>query len=293
MRASAPLARAKQPRAARRRLRYSPLELLLFGFLVINTIGVIIPLLLVVISGFKSTTEILGQPFALPTSWSPVNYAEVWQSGRFDIYFRNSVIVTGLAEALILTFSAMAGYVLGRYTFRLNNAIYTIFLMGLMIPAKLLLVPLFIQLKAMGLLNSLPGLALVYAAGGIPAGVFIMTSFFRALPKELEDAARIDGANEGQTFTRVMLPLVRPQLAIVAIYTAIPIWNDFLLPIVFLQDPQLKTVPQGLSVFFGEFSANFGALFAGLSIAALPLVLIYLVLSEQFIKGLTAGAVKG
>ena len=153
--------------------------------------------------------------------------------------------------------------------------------------------PLFLQLKQMNLLDSLWGLILVYAAGGIPAGVFIMTGFFRALPDALEAAARIDGANDWTIFWRIMLPLVRPPLVIVAIYTAIPIWNDFLLPIVFISSPNLKTVPQGLSVFFGEHAVNMGALFAGLTISALPLVALYLLLSEQFIKGLTAGAVKG
>ena len=162
-----------------------------------------------------------------------------------------------------------------------------------MFPAKLVLVPLFIQLKSMGLINSHLGLILVYAAGGIPAAVFILTGFFRALPSDLDNAARIDGASEFQVFWRVMLPLVRPQLAIVAIYTAIPIWNDFLLPLAFLQSPELKTVPQGLTVFFGEHATDYGPLFAGLSMAALPLILLYIVLSEQFIKGLTAGATKG
>jgi raffinose/stachyose/melibiose transport system permease protein len=268
-------------------------EALLLGPLVLNALGVIIPLGLVLISAFKPTPEIFASPFALPQTWSLENFAEVWQSGRFDLYFRNSVFITLGSEVLILGLSAMAGYALGRFRFRLNNIIYLFFLAGLMFPAKLVLVPLFIQLKEIGLLNSHMGLILVYAAGGIPAAVFILTGFFRALPSDLDNAARIDGAGEFQVFSRVMLPLVRPQLAIVAIYTAIPIWNDFLLPLAFLQNPALKTVPQGLSVFFGEFSNNYGALFAGLTLAALPLILLYLVLSEQFIKGLTAGAVKG
>ena len=263
------------------------------GLLVLNTLGVVLPLLVALVSSFKSTAEIMNEPFGLPRSWSLRNFAKVLGEGNFDIYFRNSVLVTLGSEAIILSLSAMAGYALGRYRFRLNAALYTLILMGLMIPAKLLLVPLFLQLKQMGLLDSLWGLVLVYAAGGIPAGVFIMTGFFRALPNQLEAAARIDGASEWTIFHRIMLPLVRPQLAIVAIYTAIPIWNDFLLPIVFISSPNLKTVPQGLSVFFGEHAVNLGALFAGLTISALPLVALYLVLSEQFIKGLTAGAVKG
>ncbi len=273
--------------------KHTPLTVLLMGLLVLNTLGVVLPLLVALVSSFKSTAEIMNEPFGLPRSWSLRNFAKVLGEGNFDIYFRNSVLVTLGSEAIILSLSAMAGYALGRYRFRLNAALYTLILMGLMIPAKLLLVPLFLQLKQMGLLDSLWGLVLVYAAGGIPAGVFIMTGFFRALPNQLEAAARIDGASEWTIFHRIMLPLVRPQLAIVAIYTAIPIWNDFLLPIVFISSPNLKTVPQGLSVFFGEHAVNLGALFAGLTISALPLVALYLVLSEQFIKGLTAGAVKG
>lgn len=273
--------------------RWTPLAVALMGLLVLNTLTIIVPLLLALMSAFKTTPEIMASPFGLPASLSLANFAEVWGAGSFDLYFRNSLIVTLGSEVLILGFSAMAGYALGRYRFRANETLFTVFLIGLMIPAKLLLVPLFIQLKAMNLLDSLWGLILVYAAGGIPAGVFIMTGFFRALPGALDSAARIDGANDWTIFAKIMLPLVRPQLAIVAIYTAIPIWNDFLLPIVFISNPDLKTVPQGLSVFFGEHAVNMGALFAGLSMAALPLVVVYLLLSEQFIKGLTAGAVKG
>jgi len=272
---------------------YTPFSVFLLALLVLNTVGVVVPLAVALVSSFKSTAEIMNAPFGLPESWSLANFAQVLGEGNFGIYFRNSVLVTAGAEVLILSLSAMAGYALGRYPFRFNGALYTLILMGLMIPAKLLLVPLFLQLKQMGLLDSLWGLILVYAAGGIPAGVFIMTGFFRALPKALESAARIDGASEWTIFHRIMLPLVRPQLAIVAIYTAIPIWNDFLLPIVFISSPELKTLPQGLSVFFGEHAVNMGALFAGLTVSALPLIALYLVLSEQFIKGLTAGAVKG
>jgi raffinose/stachyose/melibiose transport system permease protein len=275
------------------RRRHTPLSMFLMGLLVLNTFTVVVPLLVALISSFKSTAEIMMSPFGLPGEWSLANFKEVLGEGNFGIYFRNSLLVTGGSVAIILVCSAMAGYALGRYQFRLNAVLYTLVLMGLMVPAKLLLVPLFIQLKAMNLLDSLWGLILVYAAGGIPAGVFIMTGFFRALPNALESAARVDGASDWTIFRRIMLPLVRPPLAIVAIYTAIPIWNDFLLPIVFVSNPDLKTVPQGLSVFFGEHAVNMGALFAGLTISALPMIVVYLLLSEQFIKGLTAGAVKG
>jgi raffinose/stachyose/melibiose transport system permease protein len=148
-------------------------------------------------------------------------------------------------------------------------------------------------MKNMGLLDSRIGLILVYAAGAMPAAVFIFTGFIRALPADLDNAARIDGAKEYQVFARVMLPLIVPVTGIVGIYSAIPIWNDFLLPLVFVRDESKMTIMQGISVFFGEYGADWGALFAGLTMAALPLVILYVILSGKFIKGLTAGATKG
>jgi raffinose/stachyose/melibiose transport system permease protein len=163
----------------------------------------------------------------------------------------------------------------------------------MLIPAKLAIVPLFIELKWLHLLDSHLGLILVYTSGALPAGIFIMTGFFKSLPLDIDNAARIDGASEFQLLKSILTPLVRPGLAIVGIYCAIPIWNDFFLPLVFLQSPEKKTIMQGLTVFFGQYSSQWGVLFAGLTMAALPLILLYLILSEQFIKGLTAGAVKG
>ena len=163
----------------------------------------------------------------------------------------------------------------------------------MLVPAKLAILPLFIQLKWMHLLDSQLGLILVYASGALPAGIFIMSGFFRSLPVDLDNAARVDGASELQVLRKVLVPLVKPGIAIVAIYSAIPIWNDFFLPLVFIQSPEKKTIMQGLTLFFGEYSSQWGIIFAGLLIAALPLIILYLVLSEQFIKGLTAGAVKG
>jgi raffinose/stachyose/melibiose transport system permease protein len=194
---------------------------------------------------------------------------------------------------IVLICGAGAGYALARYQFRFNTTLYLFFLAGLLIPAKLALVPLFIQLKNMGLLDSRLGLILVYAAGAMPAAVFIYTGFIRALPADLDNAARIDGASELQVFRKVMLPLIFPVTGIVGIYTAIPIWNDFLLPLVFIRDTSKMTIMQGISVFFGEYGANWGALFAGLTLAALPLIVLYIILSSQFIKGMTAGATKG
>jgi raffinose/stachyose/melibiose transport system permease protein len=190
---------------------------------------------------------------------------------------------------VILICALGAGFILGRYHFKGNSLIYGFVLTGMLVPAKLAILPLFIQLKWMNLIDSHLGLILVYASGALPAAIFIMAGFFRSLPADIDSAARIDGASEFQLLRLVLAPLVRPGLAIVAIYSA----NDFFLPLVFLQSPEKKTIMQGLTLFFGEYSSQWGVLFAGLTIAALPLIILYLLLSEQFIKGLTAGAVKG
>ena len=261
--------------------------------LIFNAVIILIPVLFLFNSSLRETNDFARTPFKLATDPYWANFSSVWQDGDFAIYLKNSIIVTGGSLILILICALGAGFVLGRYEFRGHSFIMAFVLSGMLVPAKLAILPLFIQLKWMHLLNSHIGLILVYAAGALPAAIFIMSGFFRSLPADLDSAARIDGASEFQLLRRILVPLVRPGMSIVAIYSAIPIWNDFFLPLVFLQDPEKKTIMQGLTIFFGQYSSQWGVLFAGLTMAALPLIVLYLVLSEQFIKGLTAGAVKG
>jgi raffinose/stachyose/melibiose transport system permease protein len=228
------------------------------SILIINVLTVLLPIFFLFNSALRETNDFARNPLVLARHPYWQNFSDVWADGNFAVYLKNSIIVTGGSLLLILA-----------------------------------ILPLFIQLKWMHLLNSHIGLILVYTAGALPAAIFIMSGFFRALPLDLDNAARIDGASEGQLLRKVLVPLVKPGLAIIAIYSAIPIWNDFFLPLVFLQDPSKKTIMQGLTAFFGEYQSQWGALFAGLTMAALPLIVLYLLLSEQFIKGLTAGAVKG
>ncbi len=263
------------------------------GVLIINSIMVLLPVFFLLNSSLRESNDFASTPFALARDPYWENYAKVWSEGSFGSYFFNSLIITGGSVILILILALGAGFVLGRYQFRGNNLVFGFILTGMLVPAKLAILPLFIQLKWMGLLDSRIGLILVYTSAALPAAVFIMSGFFRSLPNDLDNAARIDGASEFVLLRRVLVPLVRPGMAIVAIYSAIPIWNDFFLPLVFLQTPEKKTLMQGLTVFFGQYASQWGVLFAGLCLAALPLVVLYLVLSEQFIKGLTAGAVKG
>jgi raffinose/stachyose/melibiose transport system permease protein len=261
--------------------------------LVINALMVLLPVFFLFNTALRDSDSFGANPieFARSPEWN--NFAEVWADGEFPTFLKNSLVITLGSLVVILVCALGAGFILGRYQFKGNSLIYGFVLTGMLVPAKLAILPLFIQLKWMNLIDSHLGLILVYASGALPAAIFIMAGFFRSLPADIDSAARIDGASEFQLLRLVLAPLVRPGLAIVAIYSAIPIWNDFFLPLVFLQSPEKKTIMQGLTLFFGEYSSQWGVLFAGLTIAALPLIILYLLLSEQFIKGLTAGAVKG
>lgn len=268
-------------------------KVFLRGILVFNAFAVLAPIFFLFNSSLRENNSFAANPFALARSPHWDNYKQVWSDGEFATYLKNSIVITGGSLALTLLLALGAGFVLGRYTFKGNGVIYGFVLTGMLVPAKLAILPLFIQLKWMHLLDSHLGLILVYTSSALPAAIFIMSGFFKSLPADLDNAARIDGASEFQLLRTVLTPLVKPGLAIVGIYSAIPIWNDFFLPLVFLQSPEKKTIMQGLTIFFGQYASQWGALFAGLSLAALPLIVLYLVLSEQFIKGLTAGAVKG
>jgi raffinose/stachyose/melibiose transport system permease protein len=272
------------------RLTWRPLIQLV---LLANAVLVLAPMLIMGLSAFKSTREIFQNPFGWPSIWRLENFTRVWIEARFALYFRNSVVVTVAAILIILALGAMAGYALGRFRFSGNDLLYLYFLSGLMLPIRLGIIPLFILMRDLRLLDTLWSLILIYAASGLPSAVFILTGFFRTLPSDLDSAARIDGAGEWLIFRRIMLPLVRPALVIVLIYNVIPIWNDFFFPLVFIQSDRLKTLPLGMTAFFGQYYTDWAILFAGLTLAAVPVVALYVLLSQHFIRGLTAGAVKG
>lgn len=253
---------------------------------------VLYPMLLMIVSSFKSSREILRSPFTLPESWSLVNYIEAWGRGNFSVYFGNSVLVAALALVLVLTLGSLAAYPLGRYQFRGRNWLMLYFLAGLMLPIRLGILPLFFLMKTLGLLNTPWSLVAVYAASGLPFTIFVLANFFETLPRELEEAARLDGASEFRIYWQVMLPLIRPALATVAIFNFIPWWNDFFFPLIFIRAERYKTLPLGLFSFFGEHQNDWALLFAGLTITALPLLVLYLFASRQIIKGLTSGALK-
>jgi raffinose/stachyose/melibiose transport system permease protein len=250
------------------------------------------PIFMMVLSGFKTTPEIFMSPFSLPERLNTENFQVIWNKTDVPRYFLNSVIVTLSSIILLLVTGTMAAYAIARYKFRGTLMVSLFFLSGLMLPIRLAIIPLFIQLKYLGLIDSLLGLIFIYTAMSLPATVFILTGFLRSLPKELEDSARMDGASELRIMIDIMVPLISPALVIAGIYSAVPIWNDFFFPLIFIQSPEWKTLAQGLTSFFGEYSINYGVLYAGLSLASLPMILIFIVQSRRFIAGMTAGALK-
>lgn len=267
-------------------------RLLVQLLLAANAVAMLVPLLVMVMSAFKTNAEIFASPFAWPANFDGANIAQVWRDTNFPQYMANSALVTGGAVALILGFATLAAYAIARYEFRGNGLVLLFFVAGLMVPLKLAIIPLFIELDGLRLIDTRLGLVFVYVAMGLPSAVFILTGFLRALPSELEQSARIDGASEARILWSVMLPLARPAMVIAGIQNAVPIWNDFFFPLVFITTDGRKTLPQGLTVFMGEFNTDWGVLFAGLTLAALPIVLVYVVLSRQFIEGMTQGAIK-
>jgi len=268
-------------------------RVVIYGFLAVLAVVFLYPVVLMVLTAFKPTPEIFRSPFGLPESWSLDTFRTVWERAKFGLYLRNSLLITGASALLLLVTAAPAAYALARYTFKLKPVLFLFFLAGIMIPIRLGILPLYLLMRDLGLLDTPFSLIFTYAASGMPMSVFLLSVFFRNLPRELEDAARIDGCNELQIFYRIMLPLVRPGLATVVIVNVVPWWNDFFFPLLFIQSDTWKTIPLGMQIFFGQHLVNWSLVFSGMVLASLPLLIIYLIMSRQFIAGLTAGAVKG
>lgn len=250
------------------------------------------PIFLMLASSLKTNIQILKNPMSLPASPSLAAYEKLIKQIPFGTYFFNSLLVSVVSVALILVFGVLASFYIARYPFRWNAALFFFFLLGMMIPIKLGIVPLFLLMKQLGLLNSLWSLLCVYTAIGLPLAILILTGFFRTLPKELEEAARIDGATELGVMWHVLLPLIRPALGTVMIMNFITAWNDFFFPLIFVQDDLKKTIPVGMLSLFGQYSTDLSMLFAGLTLSSLPMIALFFLASKQFMDGMTAGAVK-
>ena len=284
----------------KRRVKLSFASPIIWLLLFFYAILVVYPLFWLFYSSLKSDREIFLHPFQLPTA-STIhleNFSNAWVNGRFGAYFFNSVLITSTTVLATTFLAAMTAYALSRFTFRGAKTFYFYFLAGLMIPIQLAIVPLFFELKTMGLLNSQLGLFLVYLAFGFPFAVFVMTGFFKSLPASLHEAALLDGANEYQAFWHVMLPMARPGLITVGIFLFLGNWNEFFVAFICLSGKageNIRTLPLGLAniTIVSNYRSDWGMAFAGLVLMMLPTLIGYAFLQKHLTKGITAGAVKG
>ena len=253
------------------------------------------PLALIVINSFKSKKAIFRDPTGLPLgeSFSSDGYSSVLTNSDFPLYFGNSLIVTCVSLVLILLLGAMAAHALSEYRVRGDSLIGLYLILGIMVPIRLGTVALLQLIVDLGLTNTLTALILVYTAQGLPIAIFIFTEFLRSVSKEIKDSARIDGLSEYRIFFEVVIPLVRPVIATVAVFSMIPIWNDLWFPLILSPGEETRTVTLGVQQFIGQYTVNWGAVLAALSVAILPVLVMYIIFSKQLIRGITAGAVKG
>ena len=252
------------------------------------------PFVFIVFTSLKSTADVMSSgAFTPPTSPEVENYVAAWSRGGFERTFFNSIVVTVVKVPLGLAISAIAAYALARMRSRWNRLVLLFIVFGTMIPFQVMLAPLFTLVNRLGLIDTYTGLILPYLAFGIPYQIFILHSFFRGVPKELSEAALIDGASHFTTFRRIFLPITLPILAALLILDFVATWNEFAMALVILQDADMWTLPLGLMSFQGQFSNDYGQLNAAIVITVLPAVLVYLIFQRYFVSGLTSGAVKG
>ncbi len=288
------LEKANAPHTRRRMsfhwLRFLPSYLFLGGW----SLFTILAIAWVVLASLKTNRDVFRKPFEIPTDPQFVNYARVWSNSDVGRAFLNSLIIVGISVLLILVVSAPAAYVLSRAKFKGRGLLTLIYIAGIGIPYPLLFIPLFALLAGLKLINTIPGIILVYVSLSIPFTVYILTGFFSSLPQELEDAAVIDGCNEFQVFRKVMLPLASPGLITAAIFNFIGLWNEFQLALIFIQDPDKR--PLSLSLYALKnsmtYSGDWAGLFAGVVIVIVPTILLFIWLSERMISGITLGSVK-
>jgi len=277
------------------KVRHNPLNVFAaHAALITYTIIALFPVIVILVNSFKSRRAIFREPLALPNTdtFTLIGYETVLKQGDYALYFQNSMIVTVASLFFILLFGAMAAFALSEYRFKGNTLMALYLAIGIMIPIRLGTVSILQIMVASGLVNTLTALILVYIAQGLPLAVFILSEFMRQVSADLKDAGRIDGLSEYRIFFVLVLPLVRPAMATVAVFNMIPIWNDLWFPLILAPGEATKTLTLGSQIFIGQFVTDWNAVLSGLSMAILPVMILYVIFSRQLIRGITSGAVK-
>lgn len=252
-----------------------------------------VPVLYAVLGGFRTTGQLSDRPVGLPDPWVFDNYREILASDTFWLQLRNSVLVAIITLAVVVPCSTMAAFVLARFSFRGREAFYALFTLGLLFPVTVAVLPLFITVRSLDLLNNPLGVALPQAAFLLPTSVIVLRPFFRAIPPELEEAAAIDGCGPFRFFLVIALPMSRPVLATISVLAIVHSWNAFLLPLVMLGDPDMWTLPLGVTNFSTQYSSDTARVLAFTSLSMIPALVFYVIAERQIVGGLASGALKG
>lgn len=260
--------------------------------LVFWAIITVYPLIWAVMSSFKTNREIFSSPWSLPGSWTLTNFAYAWNDSNIGSFFLNTIIVVGIGVFLTLVLASMVAYVLAMFDFRGNKVIFYAFIASMIFPGFLALVPLFVLVQQLHMLNTYHGLILVYATHSMPLAVFFLRAFFRSMPKALAEAALVDGCSHAGVFFRVMLPMSGPGLASIGIFTFLQQWNQYILPLVLNTDEEKFVIAQGLAnlAVSQGYRSDWGGLFAGLTLSMLPVLALYIVFNRRLRAGLMVSA---
>jgi len=273
--------------------RVDPVLVVLWAVLIVVAIVWIAPFVFIVFTSVKANATVMGSSaFAPPTSLEWPNYVAAWARGHFSTTVFNSVVITLIKVPLGLMISAMAAYALSRIRLPAGRAIFLLVLFGTMLPFQVMLAPLFTLVNGFGLINTKVGIILPYLAFGVPYQVFILHGFFNEVPRELSEAALVDGASHFTIFRRIFLPISLPVLAALLILDFVATWNEFAMALVILQDNSTWTLPLGLMSFQSQFQSDYGQLNAAIVMTVLPATIVYLIFQRYFVSGLTSGAIK-
>ena len=268
-------------------------SIIIYLFLILLAVVYIGPLLWVVLVYFKTNAEIFQNPFSLPKMLQWDNYKIAWSAGKLGSATINSIFICVIALIISILVGSMAAFAIGRMRFKLANPLLTYFLIGMMIPVHSLLIPLFVSFSRMNLTDKLLALILPYVTFSLPMTIYILVNFFKGMPRDMFEAACIDGCSIYQCFFKIALPLAKTGMFVTGLMTFVANWNELLLAMVFISDVKKKTLPVTLTYFVGPYSTNYVQMFAAIVIAVVPSIVVYCCFSNQIVDGLTAGAVKG
>jgi raffinose/stachyose/melibiose transport system permease protein len=262
------------------------------SILIVYAAIVLIPFSMVLFTTFKSTPELYKNPLGLPESWSLANYKELFLKESMTTYFMNSVIVTVVSVSIIIFLASLIAYAIFRMPKKAGYILFGFFVIGMMVPTQVNMIPIYMLVNKIGLLDTHIGVILVTVGSLIPIAVFILSGFMKTLPEELIEAAKIDGAGEWKTYAKVVVPLSLPSIATVAIFAFVIVWNDLLYPLLLLKSAEVKTLPIALLSFQGQYMTNYPMIFSGVIIASIPMIIAYVFMQRYFIAGMTAGSIK-